>query len=140
MSIKEKFTLFYVLKGFQNGNHDQPCAQPDGWYFILEGDADSYHAVPFANRLECFNAARMELGPWVCAIPTDWTLDPRVLQEDYSGLADYGDDNIVNVKMEDKGEYQISLEGSYETLDMTVSATNLLAALKVYAAALRVME
>jgi hypothetical protein len=126
--------LFYVLNGLVNGERGCPAFKAggggpddeklrDGHYYVLGDDVDG--RGPFPNIESCWDACDQAMRTQVWALPLDFNDDNKpyhIKDDDYGAMSDC---NIVTIVLEDaQGQrlFTATVEGSYETLTLTMSA------------------
>lgn len=137
------FSTYFVLNGLINGESgehavpsgkEMPEVQDDGWYFLIEStDVDG--RGPHHSRGEACEAAIEWLNTQLWVFPTDGLPYPIPSDED-PGL----DGDTATIKLVEDGKFTCVLQGSYETLEVTVTCKDHARAARVFHSALTAME
>lgn len=138
------YSTYFVLNGLVNGERgvaaillggvDPTDVQSDGWYFLMEGEHDGLG--PHRSRDEAVEAAEL----YIESAPQTWIFTGQLgSYHRADGPDDLGGD-AATIQLVRTGVYSCALEGSYETLILTVSAESHSQAAKVFDAALYAME
>lgn len=135
-----KFDIFFVLNGWLNG--DESCGRAttcgfgeqlaDGWYVLIEGDADPRaDGGPFETRDAAITAGE----EFIDDLPRVWSLPDG--RDPYPGYLEDADQVEITTLDGGPGRH-VRLVGSYEVFQLTVSVNSDLEAARIAAAALRV--
>lgn len=132
-----KFTTYYVLNGLLNGERGVSAqrtdgiVQVDGHYWIGDGEIDGHG--PFTSVDDAQDAARTQW--WI--FQTDQLPRPVTAHQIESDL---GPGDVARIVEQDHHVFRCDIQGSYETLSVTVSAKDFAHAARVFSAALSAME
>lgn len=127
-------TLFYVLNGLQNGEEGIYATTAgfghelrDGHYFLPDDATDV--VGPFPSRDAAQREAVRQTAIQYWAFPLDGGNPFRVDEK----LITAGDENLAVIRrLDDPNTFTAEIEGSYETLTLTMSAPDHAAVADVY--------
>lgn len=142
MTRLTRVSTYFVLNSLLNGERgvtavpagsglDRP--QADGFYYLLEDESDGHG--PFDSRDDALEAGERAADTQCWVFPSDELPRPVIITAAWDG-----DGDVATIVRTNDGDYECELQGSYETLKITVSAKDFAHAARVFHAALGMME